>query len=216
MTTMLQQISNVLSTQRIILASGSPRRKLILENIGLKFEVVPSTFLEDLDKGSFDHPADYVKETARHKTLEIARKLASDSRPPDLIIGADTIVTLDGVIYEKPKDKQDAFKMLSKFSGRNHTVYTGICLVKPKFSDGEEFHVKLFHEGTEVRMTEMSSDVINAYIDTGEPMDKAGGYGIQAIGGTLVEGIHGDYFNVMGFPLHKFSKELLKFYTNGL
>ncbi|XP_067663391.1 probable bifunctional dTTP/UTP pyrophosphatase/methyltransferase protein [Haliotis asinina] len=218
---MLQPIMHVLNTQRIILASGSPRRKQILQNIGLQFEAVPSTFEEDLDKSLFPHPSDYVKENARIKALDIANKLAGDKIVPDLVIGADTVVAMDNTIYEKPKSHDDAFKMITGFGGRSHTVYTGMALVSPSQSSivtsGEltkdgKFRLTLFHEGTDVMMTDMTEEIVRMYIQTGEPMDKAGGYGIQAIGGTLVEGIRGDYFNVMGFPLHRFSRTLANLY----
>ncbi|XP_022235004.1 N-acetylserotonin O-methyltransferase-like protein, partial [Limulus polyphemus] len=98
-----------------------------------------------------------------------------------------------------------------RFSGRCHTVYTGVTLIKPSVKNPKEFDVKRFYEATDVFMPTLSSDVIKAYVKTGEPMDKAGGYGIQEKGGTLVERVSGDYFNVMGFPLHRFCKELLDF-----
>ncbi|XP_046576453.1 probable bifunctional dTTP/UTP pyrophosphatase/methyltransferase protein [Haliotis rubra] len=220
---MLQPIMHVLNVQRIILASGSPRRKQILQNIGLQFEAVPSTFEEDLDKSLFPHPSDYVKENARIKALDVANRLAGDKIVPDLVIGADTVVSMDNTIYEKPKSRDDAFKMITSLSGRPHTVYSGIALVSPSQSSvitsGEltkdgKFRLTLFHEGTDVMMTDMSEEVVRMYIETGEPMDKAGGYGIQAIGGTLVEGIRGDYFNVMGFPLHRFSRTLANLYQS--
>lgn len=199
---------HLLASQRIVLASGSPRRKQILENIGLKFEVIPSGYEENLDKSLFKHPHEYVLETAKHKTLEVAERLKNDKKAPDLVIGADTVVTMDGKIFEKPKDEDDAFQMLSGFSGRCHTVITGVILVSPK--KGQGFDIKSFHEATEVEFDEVTPEVVRAYIATGEPMDKAGGYGIQAVGGTLVKGIKGDYFNVMGFPLHHFAKRLLE------
>ncbi|XP_064636014.1 dTTP/UTP pyrophosphatase-like [Lineus longissimus] len=210
---MLQPIMHVLSKQRIILASSSPRRKEILENIGLKLEVIPSTFDENLDKSSFAHSLDYVKETARRKTIEVVERLKNAEVPPDLVIGADTVVTMDDVIYEKPKDKDDAFRMLSRFSGGSHSVHTAVCLVFPKLkTNTHPYTLKLFHESTDVLFDELSPEVIRGYIDTGEPMDKAGSYGIQSLGGTLVKGIVGDYYNVMGFPLHKFSSELCTMY----
>ncbi|KAI0217810.1 putative bifunctional dTTP/UTP pyrophosphatase/methyltransferase protein [Lamellibrachia satsuma] len=217
---MLQPIMQKLHTERIILASGSPRRKEILENMGLKFEVVPSTFEEDLDKGSFSHPYDYVKETAKQKALEVAKRLSSEQRCPDLLIGADTVVAMEDNIFEKPANRQKAYEMLSRFSGRTHTVYTGVVLVTPATDDlkgasddTDRFHVNAFHEATDVKFGILSDEIIKAYIATGESMDKAGAYGLQAIGGSLVEAIHGDYFNVVGFPLHHFSKQLLQLYA---
>ncbi|XP_041357343.1 probable bifunctional dTTP/UTP pyrophosphatase/methyltransferase protein [Gigantopelta aegis] len=217
---MLQPIMHILNTKQIILASGSPRRKQILQNIGMKFDVVPSTFEENLNKSEFAHPSDYVIENARLKTLAVAEHFSKQQNIlPDLIIGADTVVAMDNKIYEKPKDQSDAFSMLSQFSGRSHMVYTGIVLIMPAsltggtLPDDKQFKVIKFFESTEVIMTKMSPEIINSYINTGEPMDKAGGYGIQGIGGTLVEAIKGDYFNVMGFPLHRFSRELSLLYS---
>lgn len=163
---------------------------------------------------------EYVLETARHKTLQVAQQLVTDPRPPSLVIGADTVVCMDGKIFEKPKDQQDAFNMLSGFSGGNHTVFTGVVLItSDNGTDGltdTNMKVHQFSEATEVTMARLTPDVIKAYIATGEPMDKAGGYGIQALGGTLVEKVNGDYFNVMGFPLCRFAKELLKIHCTNV
>ncbi|XP_076447050.1 putative bifunctional dTTP/UTP pyrophosphatase/methyltransferase protein [Babylonia areolata] len=213
---MLQSIMHILNSQRVVLASGSPRRKQILQNVGLKFEVIPSTFEEKLEKSTFPSPVEYVLETARQKTIEVEQRLRQDSAPPDLIIGADTVVSMDGKIFEKPRDEQDAFDMLSGFSGKSHTVYTGVVLITRAVNgsgDGASVNVQQFHEETEVTMAALTPKIIQSYIATGEPMDKAGGYGIQAIGATLVEKVSGDYYNVMGFPLCRFAKELLKTYS---
>jgi len=222
---MLQPIMHILQSSRIVLASTSPRRKQILENIGLNVEIVPSNFEENLNKASFEHPYDYVQENALQKTLAVAVTLMQDAVHPLVVIGADTVVTLDEKIYEKPTDKDDAFQMLSRFSGRSHFVYTGVVLVAPKTGstmgckgiggfDNSTFHIDRFYAKTEVEFEDISPEVINTYIETGEPMDKAGGYGIQGIGGTLVRAIHGDYFNVMGFPLNMFAKRFTQFLQN--
>ena len=121
-----------------------------------------------------------------------------------ILIGADTVVTLDKEIYGKPKNNQHAKEMLRKFSGKTQNVYSGVCIFK-----GPSKKV-IFHEYTEVNFDILSDEVIDGYIATKEPNDKAGAYGIQAIGGTLVRGIKGDYFNVVGFPLHHFCKEMEK------
>jgi septum formation protein len=126
-----------------------------------------------------------------------------------LIIGSDTIVVMDEKIYEKPADKEDAFRILKLLSGRSHMVYSGVTLVKKTKESSLQWHS--FYEGSEVRMAELSDEVIKAYIETGEPLDKAGGYGIQDLGATLVHSINGDFFNVEGFPAYKFSIELKKF-----
>jgi len=125
---------------------------------------------------------------------------------------------MNGQIFEKPRDKKDAVDMLGLLSGRRHTVYTGVALLIPihnNFSnrslpDERRFEIDLFHAATEVEFDELDVETIQAYVESGEPMDKAGGYGIQALGGTLVKGIHGDYFNVMGFPLNLFARHLVE------
>ncbi|CAL1537896.1 unnamed protein product [Lymnaea stagnalis] len=218
---MLQPFIHILNAQRNILASGSPRRKQILENVGLNIEVIPSTFEENLDKSKFT-PEEYVLENARLKTLEVAGRLSGNQTIPDLIIGCDTVVFLGSQIIEKPRDKEDAVRILSKLSGKSHSVYSGLTLFVPAHSQviktgspalESKYRFTGFVERTDVFMTELSQDVIESYIATGEPMDKAGAYGIQGIGGTLVEKIHGDNFNVMGFPLPRFAKEIAKIYS---
>ncbi|RWS27576.1 N-acetylserotonin O-methyltransferase-like protein [Leptotrombidium deliense] len=233
---MLEPIRHILSKQRIILASTSPRRHDILKGIGLQFEVKPSNFEEKLEKESFSHPCEYVKENAKQKAIEVWRRLTADGEKVDLVIGGDTVVTLDECVCEKPKDEENAFHMLSKLSGQKHTVFTGVALVTRPPLDADtgnssssvvsgaddcphspnsqcsDYVVTTFHEATDVIMCEMSANIINAYIKTGEPMDKAGAYGIQGIGGTLIEGIRGDFYNVMGFPVHRFCKELYHLY----
>lgn len=118
---------------------------------------------------------------------------------------------VDEKIYEKPADKEDAYRIIKNLSNRSHMVYTGVTLVKKKMLTMNDLKVHSFYEGTEVGMAELSDDVIRAYIETGEPLDKAGAYGIQDLGATLVKSISGDFFNVEGFPAHKFALELTKF-----
>lgn len=202
---MILQYLSSLQKKRIILASSSPRRKEILQEIGLNFTVVPSEFEENLDPSSFSHPSDFVIATAREKTDEVVKRLGCSDAQPDFVIGADTCIGLGGQVYGKPKDHEDAFHMLNKFSGRSHEVLTGVCVMVQKDSSWQEI---TFSETTTVKFADLSIDTVNAYIDTGEPLDKAGGYGIQGLGGMLVEGIHGDYYNVMGFPLHRFCQHL--------
>lgn len=219
---MLEPIRHILCAQRNVLASGSPRRREILHSVGLSMEIVTSNFIENLDKDSFSHPCEYVKENAKQKAVEVWKRLAArdvDTRP-ELVIGADTVVTLEETIYEKPRDSEDAYRMLSKLSGQKHTVFTGVALVTPAPQDqtsgdqSGDFVVTTFHEGTDVVMTELSENLIRKYIETGEPFDKAGGYAIQGIGGSLIEGIRGDYFNVMGLPLHRLCKELYHMFSD--
>ncbi|XP_013792355.2 N-acetylserotonin O-methyltransferase-like protein [Limulus polyphemus] len=112
---MIEPLMQKLLTKKIILASSSPRRKQILHNIKFPFEVVPSTFEENLDKTSFDKPYDYVQETAYSKALEVFKRLEKETKQPDLVIGADTVVTMDSIIFEKPRDEEDAFQMLSRY-----------------------------------------------------------------------------------------------------
>nr|XP_045584328.1 dTTP/UTP pyrophosphatase-like [Procambarus clarkii] len=204
---MILQHLNSLRSKNIILASASPRRREILEKIGLKLTIMPSEFEENLDPNSFSDPGDFVISTAHHKADEVAKRLDRLGSPPDLVIGADTCVSLSGKVYGKPKDHDDAFHMLSKLSGKGHEVLTGVCLMVRK---GRTWQDVSFSETTSVQFAELNAEIINAYIDTGEPFDKAGGYGIQGFGGTLVEAINGDYYNVMGFPLHRFCLHLAK------
>lgn len=201
--------------KRVVLASASPRRREILSQAGLRFEVVPSRFKEKLDKASFPTPYAYAVETAKQKALEVACRMhQKDLRVPDVVIGADTIVTIEGLILEKPVDKQDAYRMLSRLSGKEHSVFTGVAIVHCCSHDGQlDAQVCEFHEETTVRFSELSEELLWEYVDSGEPMDKAGGYGIQALGGMLVESIRGDFLNVVGFPLNHFCKKLGELYA---
>ncbi|XP_043313544.1 probable bifunctional dTTP/UTP pyrophosphatase/methyltransferase protein isoform X2 [Cervus canadensis] len=138
---------------------------------------------------------------------------AKDLRAPDVVIGADTIVAVGGLILEKPVDKQDAYRMLSRLSGKEHSVFTGVAVVHCCTKDGQlDTQVSEFYEETTVKFSALSEELLWEYIDSGEPMDKAGGYGIQALGGMLVEYVHGDFLNVVGFPLNRFCKELACLY----
>ena len=181
----------------LILASKSPRRKELLSIITTDFEIIPAVGEENADPAL--SPDMFVQELAKQKALEIAA-----SHPDDVIIGSDTVVAAQGEILGKPKDKADAFRMLSLLSGTSHSVFTGVAVVK---NGG----VHSFTEETKVKFFTLSDSEINDYIATGEPFDKAGAYGIQDIGALLVEGIEGDYYNVMGLPvgrLYRLLKEL--------
>lgn len=177
-----------------ILASQSPRRKELLSAIGLEFDVVVSDADESTVSKKNISTGLYVQELALIKAAAAAKKALS--RKSAIIIAADTVVTLDGEILGKPSDGECAFKMLSRLSGRAHEVYTGYCIMRIK--DGYTIcgDVK-----TEVFFKNLSDEKIRAYIATGEPMDKAGAYGIQGIGGILIEKINGDYANVVGLPV---------------
>lgn len=176
-----------------ILASGSPRRKELLTAVGLQYMVlVPIADESSVPK---DMSVDlYVQELALLKAAAVAK--VAVTRQDAVIIAADTIVALDGKILGKPKDEEDAFKMLKSLSGRKHDVYTGYCLLRERDAFTVSKSVR-----TEVYFKELDDDLIKRYIATGEPMDKAGAYGIQGKGSLLVEKIDGDYFNVVGLPI---------------
>ncbi|NXV81330.1 ASML protein, partial [Atlantisia rogersi] len=210
----LNPVLRKLVSKRVVLASASPRRQEILTNVGLRFEVVPSWFKETLEKSSFAAPYEYAVETAKQKALEVANRMhVKHLRTPDVVIGADTIVTVDEEILEKPVDKQDAYRMLSRLSGKEHSVFTGVAIVHCSSKGNQlETEVTDFYEETKVKFSDLSEELLWEYIHSGEPMDKAGGYGIQALGGMLVEYVHGDFLNVVGFPLNHFCKKLAELY----
>ncbi|XP_017265558.1 probable bifunctional dTTP/UTP pyrophosphatase/methyltransferase protein [Kryptolebias marmoratus] len=213
----LNPVISKLVGKLVVLASASPRRQEILRNAGLRFEVVPSWFKETLSKELFKAPYEYAVETARQKALEVARRMPfKHLKTPDMVIGADTIVTVDGMILEKPVDKHDAYRMLSSLSGKEHSVFTGVAIVLCHEKENEEVDYQLidFYEETKVKFADLSEDMLWEYINSGEPMDKAGGYGIQALGGMLVEYVHGDFLNVVGFPLNHFCKKLDVIYNH--
>ena len=179
---------------KFILASASPRRSEILKNIGLDFEVVVSDADENIENAEVISADLYVQELALIKASASAKKILKMKNA--VIIAADTIVTLDDNILGKPKDEEEAYLMLKALSGRGHEVYTGICVMR--MSDGKSScrSVK-----TEVVFKELTDEKIYDYIKTGEPMDKAGAYGIQGLGALLVKEIKGDYHNVVGLSV---------------
>ena len=183
----------------LILASRSPRRRELLERMGLRqFRIVVSDADETVEEGI--SPAEMVEELSRRKALAVAEQVGQDA----LIIAADTVVALDGEVLGKPVDEADAFRMLTALSGRRHQVYSGVTVVR----GGE---VCTGHEVTDVTFRAMDSGEIRRYIRTGEPMDKAGAYGIQGYGALFVEGIAGDYYNVMGLPVCRLGGMLARF-----
>lgn len=185
-----------------VLASASPRRKELLEKMGLQFSIVVSE--ADESTVSRDIPVNlYVQELALLKVSATAKMLLRNKKA--LIIAADTIVTLDGEILGKPDGEDGAKKMLSSLSGRTHEVYTGYCVMR--ISDGKTVcnSVK-----TEVKFKTLTEQKIRSYIESGEPMDKAGAYGIQGFGSMLIEKINGDYFNVVGLPVSALADTLEK------
>lgn len=199
-TTMILEHLSRLQQKKIILASQSPRRREILNLMGLPFLPVPSNFEENLDKSSFKTPRDYVIANAHGKAACVAASLPD----ADLVIGSDTVVVLDGKILEKPASEGEAFRMLKALSGRQHTVFTGVALIVK----GGSAHT--FCEDTAVWFADMTDDMIAAYIKTGEPMDKAGAYGIQGRGGVFVQKIDGCFFAVMGLPMHALGRGIAK------
>lgn len=220
---MLSAHSEYLGKLSIILASQSPRRQAILrENLNLNFDVLVSGFAEDIDKTLCSTPSDYVAKTSLKKAEDVISVLQISDRQVDIVISADTIVVLDTHILEKPVDKGHAIEMLRRLSGRGHLVLTAVTIAvrngirfnsvesSERASTGVSYHYETFVESTEVTFANLDEKTILAYVDSGEPMDKAGSYGIQSLGASLVSGVRGCYFNVVGFPIHRFSSELVK------
>ena len=184
----------------IILASASQRRKDLLKQSGIPFKVQPSNV--DEDKAELDGSPEQNAETlARMKALDVAGKI-----PKGLVLGADTIVVLDNEVFGKPCNADDAYRMLTKLSGREHKVITGIALV-----DSGSGVCRTGYEITGVRFAYLSPDEIRFYIATGEPYGKAGAYAVQGVGALLIEGIEGCYANVVGLPLMKLRRMLEEF-----
>ncbi|MEW5307407.1 MAG: hypothetical protein WDW38_008786 [Sanguina aurantia] len=220
---MIIQFLPQLIQKKFVLASASPRRRELLTNIGVKFEVIPSSFDELLPHKDYPRAADYATATALQKALEVAKTHGSGtpshpSRPVDIVIGADTVVEHGGLILEKPADAADALSMLRRLSGGQHHVHTGVAVVLPQAIDpvtGVPPYVRTFSCTTAVQFDTLSDEAIHAYIATGEPFGKAGSYGIQGPAGAFVKGIDGCYFNVMGFPLHEFTSQLASLIAGG-
>jgi septum formation protein len=183
--------------QRIILASKSPRRKKILEQVGLDFDVVVSDF--DEAKLKFKTPQEMVENLSFEKAKLIAKKY-----PSAIVIGADTTVIFKNEIIGKPKSKEDAVRILKLLSGNTHEIVTGFTVIKGKKSITR-------HVISRVKFKKLTEAEIKAYVATGEPMDKAGGYGIQERGGLFIESIDGDYFNVVGLPIFAVAEALKEF-----
>jgi nucleoside triphosphate pyrophosphatase len=174
---------------RIILASASPRRAELLRQIGVTFEMVPSQIEERPHPD--EAPADYTTRIARAKVIAVASE-----RDAGLVIGADTVVVLDDCLIGKPQDEADARKLLKQLSGKWHAVLTAVALY-----DAKTGHEVSDCEKTMVKFAQLTDKEIEWYVSTGEPMDKAGAYGIQGLGGLFVEEIAGNYYNVVGLPI---------------
>ena len=194
-----------MQNKKLILASGSPRRKEILEKAGFDFEIRVSDVDESIEFGT---PDDLVEKLSLIKAKDVANLVKAEGKH-GLVIGADTVVALDGLVYGKPKDKEEAFEMLKSLRGRAHSVFTGVSLVDAISGRG-----MTFHDETKVFFKNPSDDELKAYIEGGEPMDKAGAYAIQGEGAFLIERIEGDYLNVVGLPLEKLKENLSLFEQN--
>lgn len=190
--------------KRIILASKSPRRKQLLEQIGLKFEVRESEYEEDMT--AMADPIRLVKFLALKKAEAVAQYYTDA-----IVIGADTFVIFEGKFIGKPKDRADAQRMLRTLSGKTNIIITGFAVI-----DTSTGKVVNDYDQAEVTIKELTNEDIENYINTGEPMDKAGAFGIQGVGAVIVEKVDGDYHNIMGLPLSRLYSELKEFGIDAL
>ncbi|MGB9812542.1 MAG: Maf family protein [Thermovenabulum sp.] len=185
--------------EKLVLASSSPRRIELLKQIGLTFEVVPADIEEEIFKDLT--PKELVERLAKEKVLNASLKVKNS-----IVVGADTVVVLEDKILGKPKSKEEALNMLLLLSGKWHKVFSGIAVMdsdsKKLFSDVEE---------TKVKFRRISTEEAMKYVETGEPMDKAGAYAIQGKGAVFIEKIEGCYYNVVGLPIYRLVKLLKKF-----
>ena len=186
---------------KIILASASPRRRELLTQIGLEFQVVVSNVEEKVTATS---PAAVVEELSGQKAEGVLQMMGAQEQDC-LIIGSDTIVAVDGKILGKPKDAEDAKSMLGLLQGRAHEVYTGVTVLKVNAGDIES---RTFHECTKVLFFPMTEEEIDTYVATNDPLDKAGAYGIQGFCARYISGIEGDYNNVVGLPVGRLYQEI--------
>jgi septum formation protein len=181
----------------LVLASGSPRRKELLEQVGLTFSIDVADVDENLEE---DRPASLVEQLSRKKALAVLQR-----HPKAIVLGADTVVAYEDEILGKPENEADALNMLSMLAGRVHHVYTGVTICS--MEEGQSV-MDTFHVCTKVSMYDTPRDLLEAYIRTEEPMDKAGAYGIQGMGAVLVKEIEGDYNNVVGLPVSEVFRRL--------
>lgn len=189
---------------KIILASASPRRRELLSQIGLEFEVRPGN-MEEITKSRI--PSQMVLELSEGKAMNVFERLSEEEQGTFIVIGADTVVAFGDQIMGKPENRRQAAEMLSCLQGNIHQVYTGVTLVRKKEAE-KEFSRVSFFEKTSVTMYPMSREEIEAYVDTGEPMDKAGAYGIQGRCAAFIKEIRGDYNNVVGLPTGRLYQEI--------
>ena len=187
---------------KIILASGSPRRKELLLQIGIVPEIIVSHVEEKITS---DVPAEVVMSLAEQKAVDVAKEMPEGT----VILGSDTVVAADGKILGKPKSHEEAHEMIRRLAGRSHQVYTGVCLVK-KGPEGEADTVVSFYDETDVNVSPMTEKEIREYADSEEPMDKAGSYAVQGFFARYIDGLKGSYANVMGLPVHLVYQELNK------
>ncbi|MCX4295887.1 MAG: Maf family protein [Lachnospiraceae bacterium] len=192
---------------KYVLASGSPRRRELLEQVGLSFEISQTHGEEIITK---ETPADIVEELSYQKASEVTeRYLQQYQNDTVVIIGADTIVAHEKEIMGKPKDKNDAIAMLTKLQGDSHQVYTGVTLIiLEKGLEERKREIATFYEKTDVCMYSMTPEQVVTYVETGEPMDKAGAYAIQGKCAAYIKSINGEYNNVVGLPIARLMQEL--------
>lgn len=198
-----------MTEKTIILGSASPRRSELLAQIGADFEVGVSN-KEEVYHSTV--PEEIVKELALMKAENVAEELAEENAAGTVrnavVIGADTIVVLDGKILGKPADEEDAVRMLNSLQGRRHDVYTGVAVLD--YDENGEKHVYNYSVGTAVYVNEMTEEEIRAYVETKDPLDKAGAYGIQGRFAAHIDRIEGDYYNVVGLPVSRVYRSLRK------
>ena len=190
--------------KKIILASASPRRRELLANVGVIFQVCPGNSEERITK---EIPEEIVEELSLQKAMAVASKF--DMEDGTIILGADTIVSFDGKILGKPRNEEEAVNTLMMLQGNTHQVYTGVTVMEQR--ENLSWKTLTFAECTDVSFYPVSEEEIRAYVATGEPMDKAGAYGVQGQGALLVERIDGDFFNVMGLPVEQLGLVLARF-----
>ena len=191
---------NKMEKKRIILASGSPRRKELLLQIGIVPEIIVSHVEEKITS---DVPAEVVMSLAEQKAVDVAKNMPEGK----VILGSDTVVAADGTILGKPKSHEEAYEMIRSLVGRSHQVYTGVCIVKKGAADGKDTVVS-FYDETDVQVSGMTEAEIREYADSEEPMDKAGAYAVQGFFARYIEGLRGSYANVMGLPVHLVYRKL--------